>query len=276
MTNNILLNSTKAVFEPHLFTQNDLPFIYHTYTISSCDFANMHENLELLYFKSGNGYVIYDSEKYPVQAGDLIVVNSYVTHQIFTDQYVDRLCLIIDNNFCRFHHFDVCDYLFTPFIHDKQVSVYFDTIIQEHASQQNFSCMGIQTAVLSLLLYLCRHYSTIRKEPVHRPASLQYICPAIEYIKANLHQKLTADSVAASAGLSKYYFLREFKKITGYTLTHYINLLRCEYAKDLLINGRYSVKETALLCGFENFTHFTNVFRTHTGLTPSAFLKMHG
>jgi AraC-like DNA-binding protein/uncharacterized protein (DUF3820 family) len=85
------------------------------------------------------------------------------------------------------------------------------------------------------------------------------------YIKENLTKKLTLDEIAANVGLSKYYFLRQFKKITGYTVIDYVNIIRCEYAQELLRSEKYKVKEVALLCGFDNFSYFTNVYKKYTG-----------
>lgn len=88
-------------------------------------------------------------------------------------------------------------------------------------------------------------------------------------MKANFAQRLTSDEIAASAGLSKFHFLREFKRITGRTPTHYLNAIRCEYARSLLKSGRYSVKEAAFLCGFTNNSYFSSVFLKYTGMLPS-------
>ena len=48
----------------------------------------------------------------------------------------------------------------------------------------------------------------------------------------------------------------------------------CYYlAKQLLQSGDYTIKEVAELCGFENFSYFSKVFKEHTGQLPSAVLK---
>lgn len=273
MNNNILLKTSNAVFEPHIFNSIELPFIYHNSIIDKCDFVNFHENLELLYFKNGSGYVNWDTKYYPIKQGDVVVVNSYATHQIITDGSIDRICLIIDNNFCKYHNIDASHLSFTPLINNEFLNEYFDKVVEAYNCNSEFQYAQIKCAVLNLLLFLCRNYSTPNTDQTTKYPSGEILRLSVEYIKKNLSKKISAYSVAANVGLSKYHFLREFKKKTGFTLSNYINIIRCKYAKELLYSGKYTVKEVALLCSFDNFSYFTNVFKKHTGSLPSDYIK---
>ena len=273
MNNNILLKTSNAVFEPHIFNNTELPFIYHNSIIDRCDFLNFHENLELLYFKNGSGYVNCDTKQYLVKKGDVVVVNSYATHQIITDGSIERICLIIDNNFCKYHNIDVLRLHFTPLINNEYLNEYIDKVVEAYNYNSEFKYAQIKCAVLNLLLFLCRNYSTPDTEQTTKYSADKIVRLSVEYIKKNLSKKISANSVAANVGLSKYHFLREFKKKTGFTLSNYINIIRCEYAKELLYTGKYTVKEVSLLCSFDNFSYFTNVFKKHTGSLPSDYIK---
>lgn len=273
MDNNILLKTSNAVFEPHICNSTELPFIYHNSIVDRCDVVNFHENLELLYFKNGSGYVNCDTKHYPVKKGDVVVVNSYATHQIIADESIDRICLIIDNSFCKYHNIDISHLRFTPFINNEYLNDYFDKVVEAYNYNGEFKYAQIQCAVLNLLLFLCRNYSTPNTDQTTTYSAGEMVRLSVEYIKKNLNKKISAYSVAANVGLSKYHFLREFKKKTGFTLSNYINIIRCEYAKELLYSGKYTVKEVALLCSFDNFSYFTNVFKKHTGSLPSDYIK---
>lgn len=54
----------------------------------------------------------------------------------------------------------------------------------------------------------------------------------------------------------------------------YLTQLRIEYAKELLITGRYSIGEIAEMCGFENVYYFSTVFKKHTGIPPSKYFEL--
>ena len=145
-----------------------------------------------------------------------------------------------------------------------------EQVMEACCTEDTFRGTAIKSSVLALLLQLCRRYSVPRQQPLPTgDPALGYVCAATAFIKKNLSRPLSADAVAAHVGLSKYHFLREFKRITGHTLVHYINALRCEQAQRLLEQGNCKVKEAAALCGFSNHSYFTSVFRQYTGLYPS-------
>lgn len=270
MNNNILLNAPKARFEPHLFKDPTLPFRFHRDVVRRQSVFNIHENVEMLLFLEGEGRVLYDGAPIPVTAGDIVVVNSYAPHQVMSDGELIQFCFIIDSTFCRYNSIDPARLQFQPLVRDEQARDLFVRVMDACSGQDVFRHAQIKCAALELLLHLCRNYSTPRTQPLSTgDPALAYVCSATEYIRGNLSGKLTAEVVASSVGLSKFHFLREFKRLTGFTLTHYINTVRCEYAQRLLEQGEYKVKEVAHLCGFSNHSYFSSVFRQYTGLYPS-------
>jgi len=94
---------------------------------------------------------------------------------------------------------------------------------------------------------------------------------ALQQIRASLHRGVDLKSIAAQSGLSYVQFLRRFKQATGIPPTEYIIELRLKKAKALLIDTDLLVKEIAIACGFENEYYFSNFFKKHTSLSPSAF-----
>ena len=273
MSNNILLNSPQARFEPHLCPDAALPFRFHRDTVLRQSVFNIHQNIELLLFLTGEGQVMYDGTPIPVAAGDVVVVNSYSAHQVTSDHGLTQFCLIIDSSFCRYNSIDPAQLQFQPHIRDEETQSLFRRAMAACTGQDPFRTALIKSTVLELLVHLCRQYSCTRTKPLTTAdPALSYIRAATEYINQHLADNLTAENVAASVGLSKFHFLRQFKRLTGYTLTYYINAIRCEYAQRLLAQGDYKVKEVAHLCGFSNHSYFSSVFQQHTGMHPSQLL----
>lgn len=272
MNRNILLSDAKIKFERHLSATPQAPFIVHQHIPKPTTPFGTHENLELQYFTDGESVVQYDGERYPVHKGDIVVVNSYAVHRVTSSQPLPLFCLIIDRSFCLQNGFDPVQLLFRPVVHgDEQARALFQTVIDAYNQTPDpFYNLALRCAVQQLLLHLCRSHSQPRPEdhPVNLP-SMQHVQQAITYMKSNLHHRITVEDIADYAGLSKFHFLRQFKKITGYTPTHYLNAMRCEYARGLLESGEYSVKETALRCGFPDTSYFARVFRQYTGVLPS-------
>jgi len=272
MNNNILLNTPDVRFETHRATTPEFPFIIHPYTNSYRNAFSLHENIELLYFLDGKGHMLYDNNLIPVHKGDIIAVNSYTLHRVLPDDELPHFCLIIGKDFCRYNDIDPGQLIFQHLIRDDpQTSTLFQRVMDACAERNgSFGTVRIKSTVLDLLLHLCLHYSAPRTvDRLTQDPALEHVHRATGYMKANLSRKLTVDEIAASAGLSKFHFLREFKRITGYTLIDYLNTIRCDYARSLLEGGQYSVKEVAFLCGFTNNSYFSSVFRRHTGMLPS-------
>lgn len=270
MNNNILPSLGETKYETHFLGRKNLPFIFHKDTIiyqSKECIPNLHLNLELLYFVEGCGSVICDGKIFAVRPGDLLVINSYALHSVTTTDVVRYFCLIIDNDFCTANVADMSELQFISLIQNDAAQALFKRVIEEFNSRDAFRDAGIQCAVQHLLLFLCRNYSEPKPAGKKQDNARESVWVAVEFMKQNLGQKLTVEQIARSAGFSKYYFLRLFKAHTGYTVTRYLNLLRCDRAKQLLSSG-CAVKEAAVLCGFENLSYFTKVFKTYTGLLP--------
>lgn len=274
MDNKILRNSASAIFEPHILPDRELPFIYHLQQTSGRRVCNFHENLELLYILGGTGHVEYDAKSYRVQKGDLVTVNSYAVHQVVSQEPMKYVCLIVDNSFCKYHSIDISNLHFIELLRDARFEPLFQSVIDEYRAETVFKHTAIKLAVLDILLLLCRNYSCPQAPalPVNQ-FSQKRIRTAIQYIKSNIGRKLTVDEIAATVGVSQYHFMREFKRFTGSTLTNYINIIRCEYAKELLQTGQYKIKEVAFLCGFESESYFNNVFKKYTQTLPSEHIR---
>ncbi|MNI99213.1 HTH-type transcriptional regulator YesS [compost metagenome] len=78
------------------------------------------------------------------------------------------------------------------------------------------------------------------------------------------------NELAKHVYLSGSYFANLFKKVTGTTLIHYMTGLKIDKAKEMLLNDK-QVQEVAIALGYEDRSYFTDVFKKHTGLTPSEF-----
>jgi AraC family transcriptional regulator len=94
-----------------------------------------------------------------------------------------------------------------------------------------------------------------------------------DYIHSNLPATVTLVELSRVAGLSRRHFVRAFRESVGDAPLGYVRTLRIEEAKRRLSQGKQSITEVALDCGFGHAQHFATAFRRATGLTPSAFRR---
>ncbi|SHF19181.1 AraC family transcriptional regulator [Chryseobacterium takakiae] len=93
---------------------------------------------------------------------------------------------------------------------------------------------------------------------------------AVDYIRKNLHQKLSIESIAKIAYVSKSNFFKMFKDELGTSPNEFILRERISKAKELL-KSRNSIKETAFQTGFSDTNYFTRVFKQLVGVTPKNY-----
>lgn len=91
------------------------------------------------------------------------------------------------------------------------------------------------------------------------------------YIVDNLDANLTLGELAAIAGMSRFHFTRKFKQHLGIGPARYVQRLRIERAKALMLKGDTPLADVALAAGFADQSHFTRRFKNFTGETPGRF-----
>jgi AraC-like DNA-binding protein len=98
------------------------------------------------------------------------------------------------------------------------------------------------------------------------------LAPAVERIRETFTQnELSVSALASLCGISEAYFRRLFSDKYGLSPKDYIIHLRMELAKTLLSSGDFSVRETALQCGYAEPCHFSREFTRHVGLSPRSY-----
>ena len=93
-------------------------------------------------------------------------------------------------------------------------------------------------------------------------------------IQDHIDTSLTLKDLSKNIDIHPSYLSREFSKyFDNLSFGEYIRKLRIEKAIELLTNSEYSLTEIAYLTGFSDQSHFTRIFKTHTGKNPSSYRK---
>ena len=79
--------------------------------------------------------------------------------------------------------------------------------------------------------------------------------------------------VSEQLNVSNSYLSTAFKNAYGVSLVQYLNRLRVEHAKKLILEPPMSIKEIALASGFSSDINFTRVFKKQENTTPSMLRK---
>ena len=96
---------------------------------------------------------------------------------------------------------------------------------------------------------------------------------AIAYIKANLNKNISRTDVAELVHLNEEYFSRLFRQQTGETFKDYILIEKMNMAKTLLERSNLSISIVASKVGYDNFSHFSKMFKKITDMTPQEYRR---
>lgn len=131
--------------------------------------------------------------------------------------------------------------------------------------------INIELKVLlsELILYFLPYY--LWREKSMLPDWLEHICKLME-LKENFVDGHT--KIQQLTGRTPEYICRTFKKYFDLTPTEYVNQLRLNYAKNLLMNSDESIIDICFNSGFENLSHFYHCFKKQYNFSPSVFRKI--
>ncbi len=89
-------------------------------------------------------------------------------------------------------------------------------------------------------------------------------------IRSRYAEKLSVDELGLKLGMSRFKYIRWFRRNTGLTPYDYLLLCRVEAGKQMLADGKPAIL-TALDVGFYDQSHFANTFKRYVGVTPRQY-----
>jgi AraC family transcriptional regulator len=158
------------------------------------------------------------------------------------------------------------------FKQDSQIIQTLEILVNELDRSEQINSAYAESVLFQLATHLVRRYSKASDSVVRNsglpPSRLNKV---LEYVSGGLEEHLGLSAMARVAGISPYYFCREFKKTMGITPYGYIVQQRIDRAKALLRNSSSTITDIAEQLLFATPSHFTSTFRKQVGCTPSEF-----
>ena len=147
--------------------------------------------------------------------------------------------------------------------------------LREELLRRHASPLFLQGIAQALAIHLARNYAeTANGPPGGSPALPGYKLRQItDWLADHVAEEFNLERLAAQSGLSKFYFNRLFKGAVGVSPSHYHIALRMAEAKRQLRETKKSVVAVALDVGYANPSHFAQLFRRETGLSPSDYRR---
>lgn len=134
---------------------------------------------------------------------------------------------------------------------------------------------GYQTKCKSMLYDLFYEINSTLYQEDHYAFQLQKKDTYLEiadFIKNNLNEDLSLDTLANQFFMSKFHMLHVFKEKMNISIHKYIVIRRLELAKVLILSGE-AISKVHESCGFKDYVTFYRAFRKRYGMAPAAYYE---
>ncbi len=247
---------------------------------------HIHDCYEMYYSISGGKQFLIDHTCYPVNPGDLFLINNFETHCLsrVDDDSHERYVISIHPEYLKalssvetdlthcFQHRDGNHRCKLALSQEAQSR--FMYLLHKVQEVKGYGADLMENAIFTELMVLVnRLYGAgEEKEPEYRYHPV--VENIIAYINAHIGEKITLSVLADSMYLSQAYICRIFKAETGTSINKYITARRISIAKARLGDGS-TVAEACEQSGFNDYTNFVTLFTRMVGITPKQYALHH-
>lgn len=249
-----------------------------------------HDELELVYVYKGPILFAVGSERYMLNNGDGLFINSAVPHAVFAVEGQDyNECDIVVHPRLLYGSIDsvIWQRYLRPLIrcsalqgvhllHDVDWQRRTAEFIMKSHEASQAGDEGYEIEIREYLTRFCveiwRHYKEHIDEPESRlRQKSERVKIIMDCLQSRYAEKITLTELAAQAHICERECQREFKSIIGLSPMQYLCQLRLSEAAKMLRETRAGITEICFACGFQSPSYFAKVFRQKYGVTPQQY-----
>ena len=224
---------------------------------------------QLIYVKSGEIIIEDDNKKHILTSGTICLFRPnepqiYSVKKTLTTYFWIHFSGTEVENMLTF--FKEKSYLIGQFPEIERFCHGYST---EFQSEQKYIDLLYEGELITVIARIAERINADKKQQ----NDLSKIRPALEAIRSTSGLGISNAELANLCCLSKYYFMKLFKKITGVSPQQYYVEQVIEKSCYLLLTTSYNVREISDLCGINDSLYFSRLFKKHTGFSPVAYRK---
>lgn len=241
--------------------------------LPECTDLHWHDFFELEFVISGKGRHIFNGIECELKAGSAFLLTQVDFHQVIPVDNLD-LCTImfpdhiIDSDLVAklwsLHHSQrIID---LPPESAETIFHLFNMLFGEFTNKKEHRKKLVHDLIECIFISFLRiAESNAQIAHPHFNTPIQH---ALSYLHSRFRNNPSLSEVAEISGYTPNYFCDIFKKITGKTYNKYLNDLKLNFAKQLLLVSELSVTEICYASGFASLSHFLRLFKSVYGVSP--------
>ena len=232
------------------------------------DFASY----EILYTYAGEGVLEYGGQQYTLKAGDGFFIDCRKKHHYYTkgERWVHAE-LHFDGPQAAYH-FQEFYKSGNPCFHESRNGK-LQTIWEAMLRAWQDFLLYKQLHVSNDISQIMAHLLVLKYQSGSGDSTPDSISRLVKYMDRHFAEPITLDMLSEKVSLSKYHLSREFKRYMGVAPMQYLQYVRLENAKLMLLHTKLPVHTVAQGVGFSDVNNFDRQFLRHTGVTPVRFRK---
>lgn len=257
-----------------------------TYNMS---YRHYHDAYEIYYLLHGERNYFIKDRTYIISKGDLVFVNINDLHKTIDTKkgmvFYERILINFKKEFL--------DPMLTPMI-EQELSTLLNLnssvipmtseenrlvedllfkMLKEDSSSESHSKFYTKILLLQLLITINRCSITSTNIPKSNDKN-ENIFRIVRYLNSNYANKISLKGLCEEFFMSESHLSRSFKKVTGFNLISYINIIRIKESQELLITSNKNITEIAYRVGFDSITHFERVFKSIASISPLEYRRV--
>jgi AraC-like DNA-binding protein len=252
-----------------------------------------HDRYELYYLLTGERNYFIRDKTYHIKKGDLVFINAFDLHKTtdggsihherilihFTEEFLTNMGITQKqaNNIDVLSIFraDINVIRLDRDMRSQVESLLFKMIKESKNEYRGFTSI-LKTTLFELLILMNRFINSCdMSHPESQEPVYQKISSIVKYININYMHHISLELISSQFFISPSYLSRTFGKVTGFSFSEYLNIVRIKEAQKLLRETSFNVTRISELTGYESSTHFGRIFKHITGCSPLRYRRTH-
>ncbi|WP_054705881.1 AraC family transcriptional regulator [Bacillus sp. JCM 19041] len=245
-----------------------------SYFDNTCELKQTHTLHGILLLTDTKGSFTLNGKVYSAERGKTIIVHSNPVHeqQIEFDQptsgYHFQFYALKEQKDGVFMPSRLsCPMMLYP-AHPYLLNEKAEEIVKHQNRSSSWSKMKANTSFQEFIYLLFHELNANESESIQ-----QLIQSSKDYIDSNYQSDITREKLAQKAGLHVDYYSRKFKEYYHTTPIAYLNNVRMNHAKQLLLQTHLTIHSIAKQVGFNDEFYFSRKFKTKEGFSPTVYIN---
>ena len=249
-----------------------------------------HNDLEINLIREGEAIFQVYQKSYRVRTGEGFLLNRNVPHSCSSpgNEHVRYSTILVRPDFL-YGDFgsDVERKCFQPFLQNSAIPCIYLTGFDENGKEilqklnqveeafdrkrfcYELKIKGLLCEAFAMILY--GHRQELTKFVPANLQELERLEKMLNYLNMHFTEVISLQDLADQGHLSREGCCRLFKKMTGKTITGYLEEYRVNKSFSLVQSGQYSMTQITEMVGFSNPSRFASAFRKRFGCNPGEY-----